>query len=350
MSDEPGSEGDLLQRVLDDLPGLLCVVDREGFVLYANRAMISLCCGGDGGILVGEPAGEALGPLPQALRDSLFTALREGGRVRVSVTWDGGGGEPLVIAGEAFSLPVNGGESPSLAVLNARVMPAEEPAREVEAIAASRRKARELLTVVRHDILNQLTILIGFLQFSEDFISDPQLEEFIAKEERAGENIQALIEFTRDFQDMLTEDPRWISLASLVESARNMTDAGNISIGCDVGCEEVFGSPLIRHVIYTLLKNAIDHAAGLTRITLSTSRVDGDLILACGDDGAGIPEDERKALFDRGHGRNRGFGLWLAREILAISGATLDETGGAGGGARFEIRIPQGMWRDHEGA
>jgi len=43
--------------------------------------------------------------------------------------------------------------------------------------------------------------------------------------------------------------------------------------------------------------------------------------------------------------RNQGFGLFLAKEILSITGLTLEENGTAGKGVRFEIRIPSGSYR-----
>jgi len=42
-----------------------------------------------------------------------------------------------------------------------------------------------------------------------------------------------------------------------------------------------------------------------------------------------------------GFGKNTGFGLFLSREILALNGITIRETGVFGRGARFEIAVPE---------
>ena len=63
------------------------------------------------------------------------------------------------------------------------------------------------------------------------------------------------------------------------------------------------------------------------------------------DDGAGIPEAEKGRIFERGYGKNTGFGLYLVREILSITGIQICETGQEGGGARFEILVPEGGYR-----
>jgi signal transduction histidine kinase len=54
---------------------------------------------------------------------------------------------------------------------------------------------------------------------------------------------------------------------------------------------------------------------------------------------------EKEKIFERGFGKNTGFGLAISRDILDITGITIRETGEPGRGARFEITVPQGMWR-----
>ncbi|MCX6688670.1 MAG: ATP-binding protein, partial [Methanoregula sp.] len=65
----------------------------------------------------------------------------------------------------------------------------------------------------------------------------------------------------------------------------------------------------------------------------------------CEDDGVGITAEDKKKLFTRGFGKNTGLGLFLSREILAITGITITETGEPGKGARFEITVPKGEYQ-----
>jgi len=50
-------------------------------------------------------------------------------------------------------------------------------------------------------------------------------------------------------------------------------------------------------------------------------------------------------IFEQGFGKHTGLGLFLSREILAITGSTIIENGTPGKGARFEITVPKGMYR-----
>ncbi len=47
-------------------------------------------------------------------------------------------------------------------------------------------------------------------------------------------------------------------------------------------------------------------------------------------------------IFTRGFRKNTGFGLFLTREILAITTTTITGNGIPGKGARFEIRVRKG--------
>jgi signal transduction histidine kinase len=51
-------------------------------------------------------------------------------------------------------------------------------------------------------------------------------------------------------------------------------------------------------------------------------------------------------IFGMGYGNHTGIGLFLAREILSITGLSIKEVGEEGKGARFEILVPEGKWRE----
>jgi len=72
---------------------------------------------------------------------------------------------------------------------------------------------------------------------------------------------------------------------------------------------------------------------------------DSMLSLIIEDDGVGIAAGDKSRIFERGFGKNTGLGLFLTKEILAITGITIRETGTPGSGARFEITVPKGTYR-----
>jgi signal transduction histidine kinase len=80
-------------------------------------------------------------------------------------------------------------------------------------------------------------------------------------------------------------------------------------------------------------------------IRVSSKESETGLTITCEDDGVGISAEDKKLLFTRGFGKNTGLGLFLSREILAITGITIAENGVPGKGARFEIMVPKGAYR-----
>jgi len=67
------------------------------------------------------------------------------------------------------------------------------------------------------------------------------------------------------------------------------------------------------------------------------------------DDGIGVASEYKKKIFAKGFGNNTGLGLFLSREILSITGITIEETGMPGKGVQFEIGIPNEYYRTAPG-
>jgi signal transduction histidine kinase len=63
------------------------------------------------------------------------------------------------------------------------------------------------------------------------------------------------------------------------------------------------------------------------------------------DDGEGVPEDQKRRIFEKGFGKGTGLGMFLSQEILAITDIGIKEDGVPGKGARFEMRVPEGRFR-----
>ena len=108
---------------------------------------------------------------------------------------------------------------------------------------------------------------------------------------------------------------------------------------------EVFADPLIVKVFYNLMDNAVRYGGKITTIRFSVEDAGDEHLIVCEDDGDGVVAEEKEKIFERGFGKNTGLGLALSREILAITGITIKETGEPGKGARFEMTVPKSAWR-----
>ncbi|MEI7432894.1 MAG: PAS domain-containing sensor histidine kinase [Methanomicrobiales archaeon] len=215
----------------------------------------------------------------------------------------------------------------------------------MEALSQANNKLNLLNNVTRHDILNQLTVLIGFLELSRQDTTDPQLITYITKEEQAAEAIKKQILFTRDYQNIGVHSPGWYNIGETVSLAIATIDLAGVRVTVDLQQVEIYADPLLEKVFYNLVENSIRHGEGVTEITIRSVETTEGLTLVLEDNGTGVPGSEKEKIFRREYFKNTGFGLFLGREILAITNLSISETGTPGVGARFEIFAPRGAYR-----
>ncbi|MFA6225008.1 MAG: ATP-binding protein [Methanoregula sp.] len=111
---------------------------------------------------------------------------------------------------------------------------------------------------------------------------------------------------------------------------------------------DIDADPLTVKVIYNLLENALIHGKPLTLIRIFCQEpINGERVVVFEDKGVDVANEEKELIFKRGYGKNTGLGLTLSREILAVTGIFIIETGKPGKGARFEIHVPSHAWRHH---
>ena len=214
------------------------------------------------------------------------------------------------------------------------------------AFRQANKKLNLLSSITRHDINNQLTVQIGYLEILEDTQLDPSHNEYFQKVSTAANRIAAMIQFTKEYEEIGVHAPTWQDCRTLVDTAAKQAPLGKVLVKNDLPAGiEVFADPLVVKVCYNLMDNAVRYGGKITTIRFSGEESVDDYLIVCEDDGDGIVAAEKEKIFERGFGKNTGLGLALSREILAITGITITETGEPGKGARFEMTVPKGAWR-----
>jgi PAS domain S-box-containing protein len=222
---------------------------------------------------------------------------------------------------------------------------ASEVTRVVETLRQTNDKLSLMNTITRHDILNQLTVILGYLELMKMKYTDPSLQEFIDKEIQAATNIRTQIEFTKDYQDIGSQSPQWFKVRTVILSNAAVLPLSDLNLVIQFNNLELYADPLIEKVFYTLLENALRHGKTVTAIEFSCQKLADGLMVSYQDDGKGVPAEYKEAIFERKYYQHNGVGLFLSRTILNITGMTIRETGEPGKGARFEIIVPLGKYR-----
>jgi PAS domain S-box-containing protein len=223
----------------------------------------------------------------------------------------------------------------------------EEELRQFSAALGIANKKLTLLSgITRHDINNQLTVLMGYLELLEMKQTDPSFRDYFSKITSAAERIQAMILFTKTYEGIGVNAPVWQNTHTLVDTAAKDVALGEIRLINDIPADiTVFADQLIVKVFFNLMDNAVRYGGKITTIRFFVEKLDGGCIIICEDDGNGVSFSEKEKIFERGFGKNTGLGLFLSREILSITSISITETGEPGKGARFEMVVPKGIWR-----
>jgi signal transduction histidine kinase len=220
--------------------------------------------------------------------------------------------------------------------------------REVEhALVSANTRLQLLNDVTRHDIINSLTGLLLLLRRSEIKASrDPDLLAEVQKEKEIANLIHRQIAFTKDYQEIGLRKPEWQDVGDVITKAWIGHRIGSVRIENQVHDLVIFADLLLEKVFSNLIDNAMRYGGpAMTTIRFGMRREGDSVVIVCEDDGLGISEETRKNLFMRGYGKHTGYGLFLIREILSISGLIITERSTPGSGARFEILVPKGLYR-----
>jgi signal transduction histidine kinase len=211
-----------------------------------------------------------------------------------------------------------------------------------DALRQANRQLNLMTSITRHDILNNIQAMLAYIEILESKKTDPETSSLLAKLNFATMVIQTQIEFTRIYQNLGAHEPQWQKLDRVIPLSQV---SSHITLTREVKEVEVYADPMLEKVFYNLLDNTIRYGQNVTIIRVFYSDSPEGLTVIYEDNGVGIPTDEKKRIFERGYGKNTGLGLFMAREILAITDMTIQETGVPGKGARFEINVPKGKYR-----
>lgn len=217
-----------------------------------------------------------------------------------------------------------------------------------DAMQQVNKKLDLLARITRHDILNQLAALSGYLELAMERTTDMEFGPYLSKAKSASEGIRRHLEFARDYQNMGTKRPQWVDVHAACKRAASNIELKEVRVVVELAGLEVFSDPMLEKVFYNLMDNSIKHGQKTSRISFRYSSDEDGMRIIYTDDGVGIADGEKETIFEKSvtdtEGR-RGYGLYLGREILGITGITLVETGIQGDGARFEMLVPRGKYR-----
>ena len=219
-----------------------------------------------------------------------------------------------------------------------------------------------LLSSVSHDLRSPLASIIGAAESLDTYGGDMSeedrhslLDTVRLEGERLDRYIQNLLDMTRLGHGALTLNRDWIGVDELIGSATTRLQRYQADVRFDInlakGLAPLWVHPaLVEQAIFNVVENAAKFSPAGQAIAIDARDIDGTLRIDVGDRGPGIPEDERKRIFDmffsveRGDRGRQGTGLGLAitQGMIGAHGGSVEALPGHDGhGTIIRIILPR---------
>jgi signal transduction histidine kinase len=212
-------------------------------------------------------------------------------------------------------------------------------------LVMSRKKLALLNTLTFQDIQNSLFSLHGYLTLIDESTADTQNLLFIKKSLEQVRKIERFLEMAKHYQEMGINPPKWHKLNEIFIYAISHLNFSNLKRDMRVDGVCIFADPMFETALYFILENILVHSVNASKYKIYVDKYQSGILLIIEDNGIGIEDKRKEAIFKRDYNNMTGIGLFLVREILSITDITISENGNFGKGARFELMIPEGRYK-----
>ncbi|MEA1930987.1 MAG: PAS domain-containing sensor histidine kinase [Euryarchaeota archaeon] len=206
--------------------------------------------------------------------------------------------------------------------------------------------------VLRHDMRNDLQLVLAYSEMLEDVVP-PEQADYL---ETVIESAQHAVELTttaRDMSDLLLDKGEETGRASLrsaleteLDKLRSTYTDADITVEGTIPDATVTGNDLLNSVFRNLLKNAIQHNdKPVPAVTVSVTDREDVVTVEIADNGPGVPDHQKDEIFGKGEkgleSAGTGIGLYLVQTLVGNYGGEIDVHDNDPEGAVFSVTLPR---------
>ena len=267
------------------------------------------------------------------------------------------GGAPLFLQGVIFDVTERKLAEQALKDSEQRERDAAERLRALDEMKNT------FLAAVSHELRSPLTSILGLSLTLERTREMPEadrndlLTRLSANAQKLDRLLKDLLDIDRLNRGIVEPQYRVTDIGSLARRVIESLDVlADRSIQVDAGSVNVSVDPAkVERIIENLVVNAVRHTSSDRTIWLKVTEDPDGLLIAVEDDGAGVPDHLRDAIFEpfrqgptvSPHSPGTGIGLSLVARFAELHGGRAWVEERPGGGASFKVRLPGHDAQDH---
>ncbi|WP_336329196.1 PAS domain S-box protein [Haloarcula sp. CGMCC 1.2071] len=212
------------------------------------------------------------------------------------------------------------------------------------------RRLKLLNRVLRHNLRNDLTVVLGMADALDERIDDEDQRAILYRLQRKAEEMASLSERARDMERSVRRDQYGVDPvdvpATVTDTVSSYHDEYAGEIKTDLPDVSVTaGDGRLHRILGELLENSLEHAGDDPSISVDVTADQRTVSITVADDGPGIPQHELdvvtgdEPITQLRHGT--GLGLWLVVWVTETYGGTVDFASGRDGGTVVTLELPR---------
>ena len=384
MQHQDNSE-QLLQLAVHAAPSGILIVNRDGKIVFANRALLDMF-----GYVIDELIGEAIEILVPSARADAHRQRREAFAMNPSPRVMGRQEHFDAVRKNGDVFPVEIGLQPSEVADEKMVVATvidttqrkliedrlhrheehleelvEERTHALHAAQVEKERVTErliqteklaaigtLVSGIGHEINNPLYFILGTAEALENETDSTVLQrygkEIVEHCRRIAATVRNLSQYARPGESHGME---LVDLNDVVAAALQTVKR---SPGADTVDIDWTANPVVairgkaeelQQVLFNIIRNAIQACGAIGVVRIETREDDEQVTVSISDSGPGIPEHFRKQVFDpffttKGPDDGEGLGLYIVQQIVLKHGGDIDLDSDGYSGTTFTVRFP----------
>jgi len=207
-------------------------------------------------------------------------------------------------------------------------------------------KIKVVSSFTRHDVRNKLIAIKGSIYLAKKHVAEPpEVEKYLNQIPDEMAKIDRILDVSKSYEMLGSQELTSVDVGRSVDDAASLfNDLKGAKIINDVRGFKLLADQMLSTLFRNLIDNTLKYSAKATQIRIyAEKQTNGSINLIYEDDGVGISYEDKNRLFEQGHGRGSGLGLFLIKRTCEIYGWTVTENGEPGKGARFVFEIPKNI-------